>query len=264
VDEVKNIRDKAVAMKAYAEQAKDAELIGYATEIRLRAERRAGELLIEMAARKERHDGRGHTKSVGSRSVTPRSEPKLADLGVTKTQSSRWQKLAEMPASKFEAKVAKHVRLAVASVSDDKAVVREARAETQADKKERRAEREAVLAEKRPAAPPPAARRWPPHQRRHAGGRAAAARRWPPTSAASVSPAATRPPSLDGLPAPNGRCRGAYRQAGSTIWRSARTGRSPCERHDERSGQPQRHADRQGGGEFQRLWQESERITGFV
>jgi hypothetical protein len=114
------------------------------TEIKLRAERRAGELLIELAARKERHSGRGHTKTVGSRVVTPRPEPKLDDLGVTKKQSSRWQKLAEMPASKFEAKVAKSTKLAVAAISDDKAVVREARAEVQAGKKERRAEREAA------------------------------------------------------------------------------------------------------------------------
>jgi N6-adenosine-specific RNA methylase IME4 len=107
VDEVKVIRDKAFAFQAYAAQAKDATLIVQATEIKMRAERRAGELLIEMAARKARHDGRGHTRRVGSRAATPRLEPTLRDLGVTKTQSSRWQQLACIQPNKFETNVAR-------------------------------------------------------------------------------------------------------------------------------------------------------------
>jgi hypothetical protein len=105
VDEVKRIRDEAVAIQAYAQQAKDTSLITKATEIRMRAERRAGELLRDMAERKERHSGRGHTRTVGSRAATPRPEPKLSDLGINKTQSSRWQALAVLDTGTFESKL---------------------------------------------------------------------------------------------------------------------------------------------------------------
>lgn len=119
VDEVKDIRDKAMAMQAYAIQAKDTDLIRYATEIRLRAERRAGELLAEMAERRERQgDGRPSKQSQVA------TVSKLSDLGVTKTQSSRWQKLAKLDEDEFEGKVEKIIHKTVEIVDGVKSGVR--------------------------------------------------------------------------------------------------------------------------------------------
>ena len=102
VDEVKDIRDKSEAMAAYARQAKDTELLKWATEIKVRAERRAGQLLAEMP------------KATGAKGVGPiavascdrNQPPTLSDIGVTKSDSSRWQKLASISDEQFESAVA--------------------------------------------------------------------------------------------------------------------------------------------------------------
>src|SRR5262245_4344588 len=68
----------------------------------MRAETRAGELLAEMATHKQRHAGKGQPREVlRSRDATV-SVPKLSDLGVTKTQSSRWRKPGRVPTSRTE------------------------------------------------------------------------------------------------------------------------------------------------------------------
>jgi hypothetical protein len=116
VDEVKDIRDKAVAMETYGRLAKDTQLISHATEIRLRAEIRAGELLCEMKQRGERQ-GQSQPKKLKSHDATL-SLPKLTDLGITKTQSSRWQKLAKLPKAQQEQQIARRKAKAIAAAED--------------------------------------------------------------------------------------------------------------------------------------------------
>ena len=90
VDEVKAIRDKAEAVRVYAKQAGDFELQNQAAEIRIRAERRAGELLVDMQTSGERQaKERGRPTKVSSLATLPR-------LGITRDQSSKWQRLARM------------------------------------------------------------------------------------------------------------------------------------------------------------------------
>lgn len=142
VDDVKEIRDRAVALQCYARQAKDGTLIANATMLRLRAERKAGALLKEMAETGERDSGNG-----GDRKSRLQAETvKLADLGVTKTQSHRWQKLAALDAEEFEWRAAARAHEAEQSLVAS-------RAEKQAEKRERRDDRERELAQKQRALP---------------------------------------------------------------------------------------------------------------
>jgi hypothetical protein len=92
-------------MAAYARQAKDQDLILWATEIKVRAERKAGELLAQAAARGDRFPAGGpRAKQAESHDATRPAT--LAEIGITNTQSSRWQSLASMSDEHFEAAVA--------------------------------------------------------------------------------------------------------------------------------------------------------------
>jgi hypothetical protein len=98
IDEVKDIRDKARAIEVYARQAKNVEAERQACEIRLRAERRAGQLISDM----DKAKGGRPTETPNTMSgVLP-----LAELGISHKQSSDWQKLAAIPVDTFEADLA--------------------------------------------------------------------------------------------------------------------------------------------------------------
>ena len=84
VDEVKDIHDKAEAMRAYAVKARDLEFVWWAAELKLDAERKGGRLLTEMAERGERDPG-------GKGAIESRPAIQLKDLGITLSLSSRWQ-----------------------------------------------------------------------------------------------------------------------------------------------------------------------------
>lgn len=99
LDDVKDIRDKAEAMRAYAQMANDRSLEIDAAEIRVRAERRLGEMIAEQKATTGLNAG-GRPTETGR---PPRPVlPTLADAGITKDLSSRAQKIASLPEVQFE------------------------------------------------------------------------------------------------------------------------------------------------------------------
>ena len=96
IDEVKDIRDKAEALRVYTKQAGEGlEMQNQCAEIKLRAERRVGEMLDEM----EKNPG-GRPKENLSHDCTGLS--KLSDLGITRNQSSNWQRIASIPEEIFD------------------------------------------------------------------------------------------------------------------------------------------------------------------
>ena len=95
VDEVKDIIDKTIAMACYARQAKNKNLEADANEIRMRAERRLGELMDEQ---KETVGFNTGAKGVGfSKTRTPEEPPTLAEAGIDKNLAHRARTLGGYP-----------------------------------------------------------------------------------------------------------------------------------------------------------------------
>lgn len=149
VDEAKNIRDKAEAMRAYARQAKNRQLEIDAAEIRFLAERRLGEL---MQAQRETVGLNAGTKAqlIGRSETDPPIDerPTLAEAGIDKRLADRARKLAAIPREQFDT-ILNGWRKRMEKETD-RVTIDLLRA---GDKAQRRARREAELAQKIAALP---------------------------------------------------------------------------------------------------------------
>lgn len=104
-DDVMAIKNLAEQAALYAKQASDNELIEKATEIRVRAQRKAGEMLLQAAEQGQRAKPSDSLKN-GPVVAGGDHGPTLSEIGLTKSESSRYQQLAAMPSEHFETAVA--------------------------------------------------------------------------------------------------------------------------------------------------------------
>lgn len=141
VDEVKDIRDKSVALAAYARQAKNKDLEADAIEIRLRAERRIGQMMEQ--GKEDRASEGGFRRDDGF-SENPSLKPTLKEVGIDKNLANRARRGASKSDKEFDDSV-KSAR--------EKARRAANKALNERDKAEQRAERERDLAAKQRAMP---------------------------------------------------------------------------------------------------------------
>jgi len=106
VDEVKDFRDKALAIEAYAKQANDMELEWDAARARVRAERKCGELLAQLERSKRGGDRKSKEYQTPENAEIDSDKSEYSSTldraGISTQQSSNYQKLAAVPEEEFE------------------------------------------------------------------------------------------------------------------------------------------------------------------
>jgi DNA modification methylase len=114
VDEVKDIRDKAMAMKLYAKQAKNKTLEADAAEIRELAEYRLGEMIEAQGQAGLLNPGtrlKGGGKGAGGSVRNPPADlPTLTEAGINKGLANKARKLWGLPKDIFNAALAERRR----------------------------------------------------------------------------------------------------------------------------------------------------------
>lgn len=102
IDEAKGLRDQSEAMRAYARQAKNKDLETKAAEIRIRAERRIGELMLAQRDAGHMATAGRRSKEIGSSRDPINSAPTLDEVGVDKKLADRARKYAAIPEKEFD------------------------------------------------------------------------------------------------------------------------------------------------------------------
>jgi DNA modification methylase len=105
IEDAIDLRDKAKAVESFAKASKQGlEAQNYAAEIRIRAERRAGQLLKEMEAEGRKDTGKGGNRKSATQSGKVIDKPKTtAELGLERHEPSRFKDTAELDDKEFEA-----------------------------------------------------------------------------------------------------------------------------------------------------------------
>lgn len=102
IKEAMEFHDLAEAARHHAKiQGLSLESGNYATEIKIRSERRMGEILKNTPK-----NGGGRPQKTGIGGDTGFQQPTLSDIGLTKVQSSRFQAVADIPEEVFEKHIA--------------------------------------------------------------------------------------------------------------------------------------------------------------
>jgi hypothetical protein len=105
IDEAKDICDRSAAARAYAKQIKNKQMEIDALEIRVRAERRLGELILELKA--EGVGVRGRRADPSQSKWSERPFLRLSDIGIDGATSALTQRLALLPVERFDTELAR-------------------------------------------------------------------------------------------------------------------------------------------------------------
>lgn len=132
VDEVKNIRDQALAMKLYAKLANDKRMLHDADEIVLRSEHRLLQLMKAQAKSVGKANGGdtgGKRPLAGVRKTPANAPPTLAQAGISKGLAKRARLVGAIPEPVFEKTLADARRDGVAPTMSMLAAIADAAAD---------------------------------------------------------------------------------------------------------------------------------------